>query len=1063
MRTRTLLLVMTSKTTLYTTYERSLDSNKNIRITYLNVRGLDKKKIDWAIQMTSSTSHEGLGGHIVLLAETWFTNHNTITTYPQYITSSVRSQKHFHATREKNGIVALASENLQAHTCIHSTSEFHITLQVFDMIISGVYLPYGMQDDEFDKLIKQIPHSNIILGDFNACLSPNNVPKHIRDKSTSMASTMNSRNMRILPLTSSKYDHIWVNVNTRADMAVSTSCDTLRQTFSVLTDHPSIACTIHLTSATEAMIETTRTLLIEHPTIRYHLKPLQEERIQQLLVQDFDERVLELITLIRNVGDGARKMEEALHEEERVKIRQELVNMIDEMFLYTVEESCKNILGTYEVKAMKMKKDTLASDLASSSSRLSAIRMFKRAQRGRQVRISPLKSGGNVIKDSIDLFEAIYDSNVHYNTTLPLPSTLTSPLPLPDSPLTASFDTGNIKQVIAQYPKYKSCGPDSIHTIIYSTLSESEYFLDVVKSLFVFCLKLGVTPSRWNISNTVLLPKEGGGEITAAKTRPVSLTVMLRRYFEILLFKNISSSPWATLHPSQAGFRRRNSPVLHLMLAHDFCKWQKSKTMVFLDITKAFDRVTHQSILSTLERKGCPHDIMCILSSLLLKNCKSHLIIGEARTISIDRHRGVFQGSVLGPFIFNLVIDNLLHDVDTLVPRSMFPPMLLFADDILITLPRNVGQAQSLLDACDDWAQRCGLTFGLSKCGSIGLNDQENLFIKGVAIPRVNSYRYLGIPFNENGIMWENFITDSSTKASNTLAYLRHIEIAQWPHILKLDIVKTFVVSQVTYLMGLVGHYIHNQSTEQQQALSRPYDMLHKECLHFIFGQTRSIKVLESMSNLPCPSTRLSHAAARLAEHIHRSDPHHPLHTTSMNLLQDHRSWLWAKSQALIYRCKHHPLYDQWYLSLLSIPLEDQPTLKSFLRKRLLTEWNSQPLSRLISQSCRTDGLMDNCLLLSDARVRLLAIAWRTNNLLYNGYCSLCCGVARRDHIEQCVDLREEMPAGFSEMWREYLSDTPGRPCNTTFLDFLLNNQHYHLFSAVIVKLSEHIEGLRSM
>ena len=107
----------------------------------------------------------------------------------------------------------------------------------------------------------------------------------------------------------------------------------------------------------------------------------------------------------------------------------------------------------------------------------------------------------------------------------------------------------------------------------------------------------------------------------------------------------------------------------------------KNVDVVYLDFQKAFDRVHHGKLLKRLHDIGIGGSLLNWLDSWLLHRSQRVMINGEfSDWTSVTS--GVPQGSVLGPILFLMFIDNLDQDVDGIVSK--------FADDVkLLGLVRN--------------------------------------------------------------------------------------------------------------------------------------------------------------------------------------------------------------------------------------------------------------------------------------------------------------------------------------------------------------------------------------
>ena len=94
-------------------------------------------------------------------------------------------------------------------------------------------------------------------------------------------------------------------------------------------------------------------------------------------------------------------------------------------------------------------------------------------------------------------------------------------------------------------------------------------------------------------------------------------------------------------------------------------KRRKEYNLVFIDLAKAFDTVSHKSIKKGLQRKGVPEEVIETIMGMYT-HATTTLTVGGKSTRKIQINAGVKQGCPLSPLLFNLVIDELLEKLRTM-------------------------------------------------------------------------------------------------------------------------------------------------------------------------------------------------------------------------------------------------------------------------------------------------------------------------------------------------------------------------------------------------------------
>jgi len=165
----------------------------------------------------------------------------------------------------------------------------------------------------------------------------------------------------------------------------------------------------------------------------------------------------------------------------------------------------------------------------------------------------------------------------------------------------------------------------------------------------------------------------------------------------------------------QFGFRKKLSCELQL---HRVCQDlsfildnNDSADLIFLDFSKAFDKVPHQLLINKLKSYGLQNDIINLITSFLSDRTQ-RVVLDGCSSSSVPVTSGVPQGSVLGPLLFLLYINDL--------PDNIRSKCRLFADDSLIyrkiTCEADYMALQRDLDEVIHWCNKWLMPLNLTKC-----------------------------------------------------------------------------------------------------------------------------------------------------------------------------------------------------------------------------------------------------------------------------------------------------------------------------------------------------------
>ena len=335
-------------------------------------------------------------------------------------------------------------------------------------------------------------------------------------------------------------------------------------------------------------------------------------------------------------------------------------------------------------------------------------------------------------------------------------------------PLTISVE--DVQSELLALNVDKSPGPDGVHPKLLRSLAADPSFVSAVHSLFVKCATDRKIPADWKIANVVALHKKGSRD-QAANHRPVSLTCVLGKVYQKFVRKHILQHVEGSVSRDQHGFIGGRSCTSNLLEALDTIIDMMDEGLpvdvLYFDFRKAFDTVPHYRLLVKLENMGITGETLEIVGDFLSDRAM-RVGVGDSFSELIRIISGVPQGSVLGPILFLLFINDL--------PDHIKSRILLFADDLkLIANAVNKGIIDEDLKSLERWEDMWCLRFNLDKCKVLHISANDNpsnkYYLDSTELVSTESEKDLGFTMDVKFDFGEH-IKASLAKANKMIAWV---------------------------------------------------------------------------------------------------------------------------------------------------------------------------------------------------------------------------------------------------------------------------------------------------
>ena len=351
------------------------------------------------------------------------------------------------------------------------------------------------------------------------------------------------------------------------------------------------------------------------------------------------------------------------------------------------------------------------------------------------------------------------------------------------------FDTRRICDVVKSFGPLKAAGPDGIQPI---TIQKTWAIVGpIIQRITKACHKTNYTPDIWMEANGIFIPKPGKTDYHSPKSfRTITLTSIFLKIHEkcVKWYMDFDLKMSSLSSTRQFGFKKGCSTetALHKVVRCIEKRIAKKGFVMgtFLDIEGAFDNISFDAISRAIKNSPIDETTAGWISYMVKNRYVS--ITHKNKTTKIKIMRGCPQGGILSPFLWNLIVDDLLRYSAKEIPGYLQA----FADD-LATLSEGQdlsiirARTQKTVNTIEEWCKANGLNISALKTKIIMFTWNKKwtppkpILVGGVEIGLSSSVKFLGVTLDEK-LSFKEHINNITKKATASLMQCKRAVGPTW-------------------------------------------------------------------------------------------------------------------------------------------------------------------------------------------------------------------------------------------------------------------------------------------
>ena len=354
----------------------------------------------------------------------------------------------------------------------------------------------------------------------------------------------------------------------------------------------------------------------------------------------------------------------------------------------------------------------------------------------------------------------------------------------------------DIVRAIETLSRSNAAGTDGIPSKIYRQDMNSP-IISKIKNSFNEWIQNCTTPDYLMEGRLVIISKDKTDLPDIKDTRPISILPAITKIFETSILHNLEQiTTNSAFNKNQRGFTKGKSTLDNIKDVIDIARQLRDRkakndtpALIFFDFCKAYDSVSRELLITKLIKFNTPCNIVKLIQNML---SWFKIKIGQE---TIPTKKGLVQGSVLSPILFNIFINDLMNnfEINGIESRA-------YADDI-VWICISTAQIQKATSIMSQWCSQNAMKINEKKSGILRIlkrTGKISTIENWLNIPEVSEYKYLGVVLNQSLRLnnHQQYIRSKVQALKKRINLLRP-SLANMKT--RLALYKTIIVPQLTY------------------------------------------------------------------------------------------------------------------------------------------------------------------------------------------------------------------------------------------------------------------------